>query len=160
MIRQSFMRTRLRDWRLREKKRQKMNLRITNDGNEQDILDVFEMLKAYNLSKLETSEVVPVGVYYEDENGRKFAGLTGEIFGNWLCIKYLVVDESLRSQGIGSKLLTAVEEEARNRGCRFSFVDTFSFQAPDFYVKHGYKEVFTLKEYPITGARYYYTKEL
>ena len=78
-----------------------MKIRITNDGNEQDIADVFEMLKAYNLSKLETSDVVPVGVYYEDASGRKLAGLTGETFGNWLCIKYLVVDESLRGQGIG-----------------------------------------------------------
>ena len=112
----------------------KMKIRITKDGNEQDIADVFEMLKAYNLSKLETSDVVPVGVYYEDE--------------------------SLRGQGIGSKLLKAAEEEAKKRGCKYSFVDTFSFQAPAFYVKHGYKEVFALKEYPITGARYYYTKEL
>lgn len=137
-----------------------MKIRITNDGNEQDIADVFEMLKAYNLSKLETSDVDPVGVYYDDERGRKLAGLTGETFGNWLCIKYLVVDESLRGQGIGSKLLKAAEEEAKKRGCKYSFVDTFSFQAPPFYVKHGYKEVFALKEYPITGARYYYTKEL
>ena len=137
-----------------------MKIRITNDGNEHDIADVFEMLKAYNLSKLETSNVVPVGVYYEDENGRKLAGLTGETFGNWLCIKYLVVDESQRGCGIGSKLLTAAEEEAKKRGCKYSFVDTFSFQAPGFYEKHGYKEVFALNEYPITGARYYYTKEL
>jgi GNAT superfamily N-acetyltransferase len=137
-----------------------MKIRITNDGNERDVADVFEMLKAYNLSKLEISNVVPVGVYYEDENGRKLAGLTGETFGNWLFIKYLVVDESLRGCGIGSKLLIAAEAEAKKRGCRFSFVDTFSFQAPDFYKKHGYEEVYVLKEYPITGARYYYTKGL
>lgn len=137
-----------------------MKIRITNDGNERDVADVFEMLKAYNLSKLEISNVVPVGVYYEDENGRKLAGLTGETFGNWLFIKYLVVDESLRGCGIGSNLLIAAEAEAKKRGCRFSFVDTFSFQAPDFYKKHGYEEVYVLKEYPITGARYYYTKGL
>lgn len=137
-----------------------MKIRITNDGNERDVADVFEMLKAYNLSKLEISNVLPVGVYYEDENGRKLAGLTGETFGNWLFIKYLVVDESLRGCGIGSKLLIAAEAEAKKRGCRFSFVDTFSFQAPDFYKKHGYEEVYVLKEYPITGARYYYTKGL
>ncbi len=57
-----------------------MKIRITNDGNEQDIADVFEMLKAYNLSKLETSDVDPVGVYYDDESGRKLAGLTGETY--------------------------------------------------------------------------------
>ena len=36
----------------------------------------------------------------------------------------------------------------------------FNFQAPKFYEKHSYKEVFTLKKYPYTGERYYYTKEL
>ena len=41
-----------------------------------------------------------------------------------------------------------------------AFVDTFSFQAPAFYKKYGYREVFTLEEYPYTGKRHYYTKEL
>ena len=34
------------------------------------------------------------------------------------------------------------------------------FQAPEFYVKHGYKQVFELSEYPKTGKRHYYKKEL
>ena len=50
--------------------------------------------------------------------GRKLAGLTGETFGNWLCIRYLFVSEQLRGQGIGGKLLQAAEEEARKRGCK------------------------------------------
>jgi predicted GNAT family acetyltransferase len=76
--------------------------------------------------------------------------LTGEIFGNWLCIQFLFVSEQLREQGIGSKLLETAESEAKQRGCRYAFVDTFSFQAPIFYKKHGYQEVFTLEEYPYT----------
>lgn len=46
------------------------------------------------------------------------------------------------------------------RGCKYAFVDTFSFQAPAFYEKHGYREVFTLEDYPYTEKRYYYTKDL
>ena len=37
---------------------------------------------------------------------------------------------------------------------------TCDFQAPEFYVKHGYKQVFELSEYPKTGKRHYYKKEL
>ncbi len=137
-----------------------MNLRITNDGNENDINEIHQMLKAYNLSKREIAEDIPIGIYYEDDDGRKLAGLTGETFGNWLCIKYLYVDEKLRGTGIGSKIMEAAENEAKNRGCKYAFVDTFSFQAPAFYEKLGYKEVFALTDYPYTEERYYYTKEL
>ena len=137
-----------------------MNLRITNDGNEKDISDIFELLKDYNLKNREASENVPLGIFYEDDKHNKLAGLIGETFGNWLCIHYLFVSEDLRGQGIGSKILNAAEEEAKERGCLYSFVDTFSFQAPDFYKKHDYKEVFALEDYPYTGKRFYYTKVL
>ena len=92
--------------------------------------------------------------------GRKLAGLTGETFGNWLCIRYLFVSESLRGQGIGGRLLETAELDAKRRGCKYAFVDTFSFQAPAFYEKHGYREVFTLEDYPYTEKRHYYTKDL
>ena len=53
--------------------------------------------------------------------------------------------EDLRGQGIGSQLLQQAESEAKKRNCRFAFVNTYQFQAPAFYQKQGYKEVFTLK---------------
>ena len=137
-----------------------MPLRITDDGNERDIGEIHKMLKEYNLSRRERSQNVPIGVFLEDENGRKLAGLTGETFGNWLFIRFLFVSEQLRGKGIGSRLLKAAESEAVHRGCRYAFVDTFSFQAPEFYKKHGYCEVFALEEYPYTGKRHYFTKEL
>jgi len=75
-------------------------------------------------------------------------------------IEYLFVKEELRGQGIGSKLLEQAENEAKNRNCQFAFVNTYQFQAPDFYKRHGYKEVFTLQDYPYTGQRFYYQKDL
>ncbi len=137
-----------------------IRIRITDDGNEKDINDIYEMLKSYNLNNREESKNVPIGIFYEDEKGQKLAGLIGETFGNWLCIKYLFVEEYLRKEGIGSELLLVAEKEAKNRGCKYAFVDTFSFQAPTFYIKHGYKAVFALNDYPYTGKRIYYTKEL
>lgn len=135
-------------------------IRITKDGLEKDVNEIHAMLKAYNLQHREPSEDVPIGVFYENEDGQKKGGLIGETFGNWLCIKYLFVSEELRGKGIGKQILKAAEEEARRRGCKYVFVDTFSFQAPLFYQKMGYQEAFVLNEYPYTGKRYYYTKEL
>ena len=118
------------------------------------------MLKEYNLKHREASQNIPIGIFLEDESNRKIAGLTGETFGNWLCIQFLFVSEQLRGKGIGGKLLEAAEEEARKRGCKYAFVDTFSFQTPAFYRKHEYREVFTLENYPYTGKRHYNTKKL
>lgn len=69
--------------------------------------------------------------------------------------------EELRGQGICSiQLLHQAESEAKMRNCRFAFVNTYQFQAPAFYQKHGYQEVFILKDYPYTGQRHYYQKDL
>ena len=137
-----------------------MNFRITDDGDVRDINEIHEMLKEYNLSHRESSQNVPIGVFLEDERSRKLAGLTGETFGNWLCIQFLFVSEQLRGQRIGKELLETTESEAKQRGCKYAFVDTFSFQAPGFYRNNGYHEVFTLEEYLYTEKRHYYTKEL
>ncbi len=137
-----------------------LNFRITDDADARDIGEIYEMLKAYNLRHREASANVPLGIYLEDAQNKKLAGLTGETFGNWLCIQFLFVRESCRGKGIGRKLLEAAEAEARQRGCKYAFVNTFSFQAPAFYKKHGYQEVFTLEEYPYTGKRHDYTKQL
>ena len=134
--------------------------KITSSISNHEITEIYNHLKDFNLSKLECSDVVPLGIFKENDSGNKLAGLIGETFGNWLSIKYLWVSEELRGQGIGSDILQAAEKEARLRGAKYVFVDTFDFQATEFYVKHGYKQVFELTDYPYTGSRYYYTKNL
>ena len=143
-----------------EGERVQMKFRITENVSGQDVEEIHSQLKKYNHAKREPSENISLGVFYEEEGGEKKAGLTGELFGNWLSIQYLWVSEELRGQGIGSKLLKAAEKEAVSRGAKYVFVDTFDFQAPGFYVKHGYEQVFKLFEYPYTGERYYYIKRL
>ena len=119
-----------------------------------------ELVRSYNRSKREAVESEPLNLYIEDEHGRLLAGLVAETFGNWLEIEYLFVKEDLRGQGIGSQLLQRAESEAKKRNCCFAFVNTYQFQAPAFYQKHDYQEVFTLKDYPCTGQRHYYQKDL
>ena len=59
-----------------------MNFRITNDADARDVQEIYEMLKEYNLKHREASQNIPIGVFLEDENNQKIAGLTGETFGN------------------------------------------------------------------------------
>ena len=136
-----------------------MHIRL-EDTESQKAQKIGELVRSYNRSKREAVESEPLNLYIEDEHGRLLAGLVAETFGNWLEIEYLFVKEDLRGQGIGSQLLQRAESEAKKRNCCFAFVNTYQFQAPTFYQKQGYKEVFTLKDYPCTGQRHYYQKDL
>ena len=136
-----------------------MHIRLENTES-QKAQEIGNLIRSYNRSNRETAESEPLNLYVEDEHGQLLAGLVAETFGNWLEIEYLFVKEELRGQGIGSQLLQQAESEAKKRNCRFAFVNTYQFQAPAFYQKYGYKEVFTMKDYPYTGQRHYYQKEL
>lgn len=136
-----------------------MHFRLENRESKKT-QELGNLIRAYNQSKREPSKSEPLNIYVEDEQGNLIAGMVAETFGHWLEIEYLYVQENLRGQGIGSNILNWAKKEARERKCKYSFVNTYQFQAPNFYKKHGYEEVFALKEYPYTGERYYYTKEL
>ena len=136
-----------------------MQVRLENIESQKSQI-IGDLIRSYNRSKREVAESEPLNLYVEDEHGEIMAGLVAETFGNWLEIEYLFVKEDLRGQGIGSQLLQQAESEAKKRNCRFAFVNTYQFQAPAFYQKHGYQEVFILKDYPYTGQRHYYQKDL
>ena len=136
-----------------------MQVRLENTESQKSQI-IGDLIRSYNRSKREVAESEPLNIYVEDDSGELMAGLVAETFGNWLEIEYLFVKEDLRAQGIGSQLLQQAESEAKKRNCRFAFVNTYQFQAPAFYQRHGYKEVFTLKDYPYTGQRHYYQKDL
>ena len=136
-----------------------MQVRLENTESQKSQI-IGDLIRSYNRSKREAAESEPLNLYVEDDSGQLMAGLVAETFGNWLEIEYLFVKEDLRGQGIGSQLLHQAESEAKKRNCRFAFVNTYQFQAPAFYQKYGYKEVFTMKDYPYTGQRHYYQKEL
>ncbi len=137
-----------------------MQFEITDDIKEKDREEIFQGLLQYNLSKLEDKNPKDLGVYLNNESGEKIAGLIGQTHGNWLTIKYLWVSEDYRGRHIGSDILRHAETTAKQRGCKYSFVDTFSFQAPEFYKKFGYQEIFKLDNYPLSGKRCYFIKEL
>ena len=136
-----------------------MQVRLENTESQKSQI-IGDLIRSYNRSKREVAESEPLNLYVEGEHGEIMAGLVAETFGNWLEIEYLFVKEDLRGQGIGSQLLQQAESEAKKRNCRFAFINTYQFQAPAFYQKYGYKEVFVLKDYPYSGQRHYYQKDL
>ncbi|WNF91482.1 GNAT family N-acetyltransferase [Vagococcus fluvialis] len=86
--------------------------------------------------------------------------MSGEIFGNWMEVDYLAVEENYRSHGYGKQLLQQVEALALKEKCRYVFISTFGFQEKDYYPKFGYQEVLVLENYPLTGTEHFFIKEL
>ena len=74
-------------------------------------------------------------------------------------IDSLWVEESLRGQGWGRRLVEVAEVEAKHRGCRGAHTDTFSWQAPEFYLEVGYTEFAVIDDYPPGNKLHYFCKE-
>ncbi|WP_320779429.1 GNAT family N-acetyltransferase [Streptomyces sp. CRN 30] len=103
----------------------------------------------------------PLHVWVMDERGELAGGLVGHTWAAWLHVTYLWVDGRHRGRGLGSRLLTEAEDiAARARGCRAGRVETWDFQAPGFYRRHGYEVVCVIPDYPPGITEYTLIKQL
>ncbi len=95
-----------------------------------------------------------------DENRNVIAGILGGTYWGWMHIDILWVEEKYRKAGIGSRLLKTAEEEAKRRGCHSVHIDTMSWQAPEFYKKHGYRIISKLDNIPDGNKKFHLIKDL
>ncbi len=87
-------------------------------------------------------------------------GIIGATYWDWFYLDLLWVKEDLRRQGYGQQLLSKAEDIARERGAKNVFLDTFSFQTPEFYQKYGYQVYGELPDFPSGHQRFFLTKQL
>lgn len=95
-------------------------------------------LEAHNQAAAPLGEVQPLAAFASDEAGRVVGGAVGRTWGDCCELQQLWVAVEHRGQGVASRLLQDFEARARTRGCRSFYLTTWSFQAPDFYRRHGY----------------------
>jgi ribosomal protein S18 acetylase RimI-like enzyme len=139
----------------------RIELELTSQPAPGDIRAVEEGLESFNRSKTaDTNRTkVPIAVWMRRE-GRLIGGAYGDTHSGWLYLSLLWVDESLRGQGWGRRLLERFENEAIARDCHAAWVDTYGFQAPGFYEKLGYREFGRLDNFPPGSARLFFWKPL
>lgn len=103
----------------------------------------------------------PLQVWALDDSGAVAGGLVGHTWTTWLHVTYLWVDERHRGARLGSQLLATAERLAHDeRGCTAARLETWDFQAPEFYRKRGYDVVCVIPDYPPGITEYTLTKRL
>ena len=92
--------------------------------------------------------------------GRLLGGLILQSYWRESYIELLWLSDRARAQGYGSKLMQEAERRARRRGSCLIHVNTYSFQAPGFYKKHGYRLFGSISGSPRGATKYFYVKRL
>ena len=94
------------------------------------------------------------------ETGRIVGGLILQSWWKESYIELLWLSDRARRQGLGSELIAEAERRARRRGSKLVHLNTYSFQAPRFYAKLGYRCFGKMSGSPKGESRYFYAKRL
>jgi len=109
-----------------------------DEATTEDLQFLEEQINEFNFATTGIYDARLLVVLLRDDSGRIYAGLSGHTWGGVAEVRFLWVEEARRHAGLGSQLLDAAEAEARSRGCTKIVLSTHSFQAPDFYRRHGF----------------------
>jgi len=123
-------------------------LRARHDLSPQEIDDLEERIYAFNACRTGHRDAAQFGFLLED--GPELVGaVAGFTWGGVCEIRQLWVAQTQRGRGHGSALMDRAIEEARARGCKFVYLATYDFQAPQFYTKLGFAPVAVIGDKPL-----------
>jgi ribosomal protein S18 acetylase RimI-like enzyme len=147
------------DVRVLQMSRRNLSIQTREDPSPDDIRLLVGQLATFNRERAGPSEHRPLAVFLHD-GSELVGGVAGYTHWKWLFVSHLWVAQSLRRSGWGRRLMKEMETAAARRGCRAAHLDTFSFQALEFYEKLGYRRFGILPDYPPGESRYFLCKEL
>jgi len=129
-----------------------------------DSQEVIQMLEdkiyEHNSTRIKKDDGCLFSSIVRDESKNIIAGIAGWTWANACEITQLWVDENARKNRIGEMLLEAAEAEAKSKGCLTILVKSYSFQAPHFYERYGYKIQHILNGFPAGYSYYILTKSI
>ena len=105
-------------------------------------------LNHFNVETTGIDDGKAITVSVKNDDGEIVAGMNGHSWGGSCFVDRLWVHDSLRGEGVGTRIMDAVEAEARARGCHQVVLFTHSFQAPAFYEGRGYERLYTIPDKP------------
>jgi GNAT superfamily N-acetyltransferase len=117
-------------------------------------------LADYNRETFGRVDTCTLDVLVRDDDGEIVGGLLGRSSLGLFFLDLFYLPPKLRRGGLGSRMIALAEDEARRRGCTAAFVYTVTFQAPDFYERHGYRRFGEIACPPDGATRIFLTKAL
>lgn len=114
-------------------------IEVTASPTGEDLDVILKSLTAYNEAAVGPADRMPLAVLIRNEEGKSIGGLSGYTSWGWLFTQLLFIPEALRGQGMAAELLDQAETEARRRGCKGAWIDTFNPQALKAYQRQGYE---------------------
>ena len=141
-----------------------MNGGTMERSTREDCRFIDDGIVAYNKEKVpftQETTFIPVNRVVRNEEGEILAGVNSMIYC-WrvMAIDVLWVKEEYRKMGYGERLLQEMENVAKEEGCSMIHLDTFDFQAKDFYSKNGFEVFGVLENCPPGHTRYYMKKDM
>ena len=135
-----------------------MKLTKPSKPNDSEFESLKRGLNEYNESFTGQTHSETVATFLKDENGSVVGGILGEINWDWLYIKGLWVDQNIRNDNWGSKLLRSLELHAISKDVLGIRLETTTFQALDFYKKNDYSIFAELQNMPKGHTSYFLKK--
>lgn len=77
----------------------------------------------------------------DNEHHTLSGGIYAQLFETWLYVDLLWLDDKLRGQGYGVRLMQVIEQAAVEKGIHRAFLGTSTFQAPKFYERLAYEVI-------------------
>ncbi len=111
-------------------------------------------LDEHNFKAAPLHDVKSLATVASDENNVVIGGAVGRTWGKCCELLELWVSEDHRHRGVGTALLLEFEEQGRHRGCSNFYLTTLSYQAPEFYKRHGYATLAKIDGYPQGIVKY------
>jgi len=135
-----------------------LDIKVIDAEDEKIVKEILAGLRQYDYSRVE-KDMTPL-IISVTEKGKLKAGAQCLVLWDWIHVKLLWVDETYRKTGIGTRIMETIENEAVKRNCFGVHLDTYEFQAPDFYQKLGYVIFGIIEDHPKGMKRYYLSKRL
>ena len=98
--------------------------------------------------------------FVAEDEGNIAGVITGRAYYNEVHIGDLIIGKEYRRAGVGSRLVSAVEDAFRGKGYEKIALTTFGFQAPEFYKKLGYELEFVREDKDHKLSKYFYLKRI